>query len=282
MMAPTDRTSTGLPSCDETGETEALSGRLEDVGQDFDNESDFFRTEDPACLAVEPSRVGYFRQYLKDYFSHAFVPGMGTEAILAALGQHGRGGRWLDLGAGTSTLFWSLALDDVSEIWCCDVVPEALVVLNEFARSSRVPPCYQDVMTLLGKPASHVAEMRARLRTYVVFNALANWPSAMSEDRFDLITAFGTLGIAPNETAFAASVEQIARHLAPGGRAIGTEWIRSPDFIARDGHDNRYLDKPVLEACARSSGLSLLDGTRLPIGGDPLYDHILVWAFAAR
>lgn len=267
-------------------ETEALSGRLDDIGQSFDNETGFLRTRQPATLPADPARIAYFRQYLADYFNDAFVPGMGAEAILAALSDHGgtalgRPCRWLDLGAGTSTLFWSLALDAVHEIWAADVIPEALIVLDGFARASHVPPCYGDVMAMLGRPPDHLARMRRRMAGYLVFNALTTWPSAMAGERFDLITAFGTIGIMPDAASHGACIAEIARHLTPGGRIVGTDWIRSPAFIARDGHDNRYLDRPALEAAAGMAGLTLRHGMKLPIQGDPLYDHILIWAFAA-
>lgn len=267
-------------------ETEALSGRLDDVGQIFDNETGFRRTARPSDLPADPERLAYFRRYLADYFNDAFVPGMGAEAILAVLAEHGgpggRVGRWLDLGAGTSTLFWSLALERVDEIHAVDVIPEALIVLDGFVRAGRVPPCYRDVMAMLGRPADHLAEMRRRMAGYMVFNALGPWPRALDPERFDLVTGFGTVGILPDAASHAACIAEIARHLAPGGRIVGTDWIRSQAFIDRDGHDNRYLDRPALERAADLAGLELLHGTRLPIRGDPLYDHILIWAFAAR
>jgi len=62
---------------------------------------------------------------------------------------------------------------------------------------------------------------------------------------------------------------------------VGADWVRRPEFIARDRFDNGYLDAALVARAAEAAGLRLLDCERAPIAGDPCYEALLVWTLAA-
>jgi SAM-dependent methyltransferase len=257
-----------------------LVGWIKGMEAGFSNERDALSRESFAAAGLDSGRLAYFRLYQEKYFNDRFVRGQGTEEILSNLERHGASGRWLDLGSGTTTLFWSIPLQGITSISCCDLVPEALAVLEELARSGKIPPCYQEALEMFGKPPSHLAEMSRRLDRFLVFDTLAPWPSWLAAKPFDLITAFGNFGIAPTPERYAACFGEIVRHLAPGGRAVGADWVRRPSFIAEDGHDNSYLAPALVALSGRQAGLTVLDCRQVAIAGDPQYDGVICWAMA--
>lgn len=258
-------------------ETENLVGWMKEAATDFRNERDFRTFSSLASERLRPERLSYFGTYFDLYFQAAFIPGQGTEHILEALSTWNRGGRWLDLGAGTTTLFWSIALSEVTEITAADVVVEALAVLDQFARSSELPPCYRDVLRMLGRSVEHLNAMRERLRRFVTLDSLSAWPSALARERFHQITAIGHFAMAASAAHYAECVRHASAHLLPGGRLLGADWLRRPEFIASDGHDNSYLDERVIAEAAAKSSLKLVHCARADIAGDPHYRELLIW-----
>lgn len=205
---------------------------------------------------------------------------MGTERILDLLSRS-RGGRWLDLGAGTSTLFWALATTGVTEIVCGDITLEALAVLDAFVRSARLPPCYADVMAMYRKGSSDLGRLRALDWRYWVFDALQDWPLQVAAERFDMVTAFGLFGIAGTAEAYRRCFVRAARHLSPGGSLIGADWIRRPERAAESGRDYAFIGQPVIAQAAPEAGLSLGRCEVFAIAGDPVYGALVAWSMEA-
>ena len=68
--------------------------------------------------------------------------GQGLEDIIFSLQEYsGSPSKWMDLGAGVVTLFWSISIhtDSLKSIDVCDLVPEALFVLKKFILSDEIP-----------------------------------------------------------------------------------------------------------------------------------------------
>lgn len=253
-------------------------GWIKDAAPEFDNQRHFRTIEDFSDVRLNPENLEYFETYRRLYYNDRFIPGQGTEAILDQLSRLGTHGRWLDLGAGTTTLLWSIPLMEIHSIDCCDLVVEALAVLARFGASEDVPPCYADVLHAHGRTPEHLHAMRRKLRRFLVFDGLSAWPEELASDRFDLITAFGVLSTAPDPEAYSTALEAAAAHLAPGGRAIGADWLRSVAFAESDEHDNSYLGRAQVLTAARRAGLRPLECSRQPIVDDPHYDAVLCWA----
>jgi SAM-dependent methyltransferase len=276
MSSPSNQPSQPPDAEPATLDTDVV-GWIKDAAPGFDNERHFRAIGDFSGIRLDPDHLKYFETYSRLYYYDRFIPGQGAEAILEQLSRFGTRGRWLDLGAGTTTLLWSIPLREISSIDCCDLVVEALAVLARFAESEDIPRCYADVLSAHGKTAEHLCAMRRKLRRFLVFDGLRPWPTVLAADRFDLITAFGVLSIAPDPEAYATALEEVAAHLAPGGRVIGADWVRKAAYIESDSHDNSYLERSQVVTAARQAGLRPLECCRQPIVEDPHYDAVLCW-----
>lgn len=265
---------------DETASTKSnsIGGWIRGADDGFDNDRDFRSLPELADVPLDPQKVRYFQAYQNEYFNQAFLPDQGTEEILDALAAVPTAGDWLDLGAGTSTLFWALPVSGLRSITCADVIPEPLAVLDSSVREGVLPRCYSDVLEMRGIPPEHVNAKRHLFHRYLLLDALKPWPAAMAGERFDLITAIGIFGLAAGPNAYAACFPQVAAHLRIGGYAVGADWIRSPDFVAQEGHDNSYICEDLTRQAIAHAGLEIVSCQKVRIKGDRLYDDVVVWA----
>jgi methyltransferase family protein len=235
------------------------------------------RREDLRTLALDAYRLRYFRTYRAKYFFDRFVAGQGTEAILDLLTRVPAPQKWLDIGAGTTTLFWAIPLTGVHAIDCCDLSPEALSVLSDFVASDEVPPCYRQVLAMFGKDSSHLADMRRRFRNFIVMNAMSVWPPALSGGGYDLISAIGLFGLAASPHGYRDAIRNVVSQVATGGYLMGADWVRSTFFVEQEGHDNSYVDSALVAEAGHEAGLTLVTSTDCAIEGDPLYSRLVVW-----
>lgn len=261
------------------GKINAVGGWLKDADAHL---SRAYRSlVDVSETELDAERIAYFEDYRERYFNDRLMPGQGVEQILAALNEHGgRPERWIDIGAGVTTLFWSIGVDRPKEVAVCDLVPEALHVLAKFKAGDELPGCYRDAMALLGRTEEEFSTVRRLPWTYHVFDCLTDWPSSPAlAGRFDLITAIGCFGLARDAQGYETAFRSAAAKLAPNGRLIGVDWIRSRRFIEMEGHDNRYLTPDLTADCANRELLRVLGLQKVNIEGDPYYDSLIVWAF---
>jgi hypothetical protein len=257
-------------------EVEAIGGWLKDADAGLDRR--YRRLGDIATL--DPQRVAYFEDYRTRYFHAPLIPGQGVEPILETLARHGGApNRWIDLGAGVTTLFWAIGVNAPRAVAVSDLVPEALAVLSRFKMSDELPPCYADALRLVGKSAMDLEAVRRLDWSYHVMDCLAPWSISAEHGGFDLISAIGCFGLAASPALYARAFAAAAGNLARRGRLVGVDWIRSALFVEREGHDNRYLGERLAAECGAAAGLKLLDLATVPIAGDDFYDSLIVWAF---
>lgn len=257
----------------------AVTGWLRDAGASFDNKRDFANLRSLSSEHLDESRVAYFESYLDEYFSGEFRTGQGTEHILGFLAKYGAGGRWLDIGAGTTTLFWALPLDRVETIVAADIVPEALVVLREFCKRKDPPACYRQVMNIFNKDHEHFSRMCESLTDYYAFDIFQDWPADVAKaGPFDMVTAFGVLGLGGSPETYKRCVENLSSRLARDGVFIGANWVRSRELNDRDPVETAYIDQGFIELVLDENGLELLELKEEKITGDPLYQSVLLWA----
>lgn len=262
-------------------DTTGVGGWVAGANADFDNRRDFWSARSFAGVSLDASLRHYFQSYLDQYFNERFMTGMGAEDILDALDAVPRAGRWLDVGAGTSTLLWSIPLKGIESVHCCDLVPEALAVLEDFVRGESIPRCYSDVLAMYGRDKRDLRDRRDRIEEFLIFDAHRPWPPEMKARRYELVTAIGNFGLCSTPEAYAACFRHLLPHLAEGGRVVGTDWIRSADFIAKEGHDNTYLGEDLTRAAAREAGLTVNICRKVAIAGDPHYDALIVWSLGS-
>jgi SAM-dependent methyltransferase len=225
----------------------------------------------------DEQRLALYRRYLGAYFAERFLAGQGTEEILSMMASVGDVDEWLDLGCGTTTLFWSIGLRSAGAIDCCDKHPEALKVLSDFLRSDDLPPCYVDALTLLGATNRHLDRMRRRFRAFIVADLMDSNSRVADLPEYGLVTVFGLLGLAPSAEMYGEALAEAARKVRGGGYLAGADWIRSAKFVERDGFDNRYLSMELTAAAAKAAGMTVLDVKEVRICDDSLYDRVIVW-----
>lgn len=258
----------------------AIGGWLKDADAGMDRRRR--RLADLETSAMNPDYIAYFEDYRGRYFNDRLIPGQGVEEILATLRKYGgTPDLWIDLGAGVTTLFWSIGVRDPGRVIACDLVPEALAVLSSFKEGKEVPPCYGQAMVRVGLSQADFDTTRRRPWDYHLFDCHAPWSLPEYADGFDLVTAIGCFGLAPDPARYAAAFGAAAANLRPGGRFVGADWARSAAFVDREGHDNGYVSAALSERCGAECGLRLLNCTRIAIKGDPYYDAVLAWAFSA-
>ncbi|MBB4906200.1 class I SAM-dependent methyltransferase [Actinophytocola algeriensis] len=257
---------------------EEVTGWIPESTREFSNETGFREITDWEHLNVDRASLAYFNTYAQKNFSGPLAHGMGTEQILAALDRWGGGGEWLDLGAGTSTLFWCCALEEVASITVVDASVEALVVLDRIVRSSRVPRCYRDALAMYGRDERHLARFRDAGWRYLVFDFSQTWPDAVPRSTYDLVTAFGCFGLADGPDHFHRSINETATRVAPGGTVIGANWLRTPDAIAEKGYDTTFLSTDFVADALETRGLEACEVTVVPIQGEEWYEAVVVWA----
>lgn len=258
--------------------TAAIGGWIRDAGAG--SFSDCRSLDDFPLAAMNAGHLAYFEDYRQRYFNDRLVAGQGVEDILFCLRDHGGSPRrWIDLGAGVTTLFWSIGVESPDAIAAADLVPEALHVLAAFKATDEVPPCYAEALRLVGKTPAALARLREKDWTFHIMNCLAPWATPSDGQGYDLVTAIGCFGLASGPDGYRTAFAAAAERLAPGGHLVGADWIRSGKFIAMEGHDNRYLSADLSQDCARACGLSARDARTVRIAGDDYYDSVIVWAF---
>ncbi len=229
-------------------------------------------------FVLSESRLAASRAYFSKYYSDAFHEGQGLEKILETLRRYGTSGTWLDLGAGPSTLLWSIPLSGITSITCNDVYPEPLAVLDTFAQSGTIPHCYRHALRLSGKSRRSFLASAIKIKEYAIFDALRRWPSCMARKRYDLITEFGCFGLAPKGSAFESCFGYLRPYLARHGRVIGANWKRSSRYVANNGGDNSYLSCDLVRHGAECFGFRALHCETVSIVGDRDYDAVIIWA----
>ncbi|MCA3561245.1 MAG: hypothetical protein IOC82_09500 [Aestuariivirga sp.] len=260
--------------------TDAIGGWLREA--DGDLRRDHRLLEQIAPSELSATHLAYFEDYRQRYFNDRLIPGQGVEEIQSMLLQHGGSPRnWADLGAGVTTLYWSIGVSPTGSICACDLVPEALHVLAGFKESAELPPCYGETLGLLGKTPADIEAVRRLSWSYHVMDCLAPWTIPGREAGFDLVTAVGCFGLAADAGAYRVAFQAACDALAPAGRLAGADWIRSARFIDMEGHDNRYLSASLASHCAREAGLTPLRVQEVTISDDPYYDAVIVWAFGS-
>jgi hypothetical protein len=211
--------------------------------------------------------------YWEQYYADEFIPGLGTEQILAALARIPAAGTWLDLGSGSESLLWSIALH-AGLLIAADRDPQRLRLLRDYAASGKPRGAYRTVLTLCGQDEHDFAERCRRLRAAVAADCLSGTRLPISAGCANLVTQFGLLGLAAGHGQFLRAWDACHEPLAARGWIAGANWNApaQPGRVTLTEHLYRA-------ACARS-GVTLLHIERVPITADPDFDS--VWIYLGR
>ncbi len=228
-------------------------------------------------LIVDKKEYSKQLEYFNKYYNDKFVRNQGTEQILEMVHKYCPGGKWLDVGCGSTTLFWSLMTKNITTIYCADYNIEALRVLNKFSNESLLPKCYKEVIEKYQLSNDILRDNKLKIKKYAYFNALETWPDEITKEKFDFITQFGLFGLCRNEADYIKCFDQVRRAAAEGAIIIGVNWILSEEYSNKRGVYNNYISKQIVQQACIQNNLLLLENMDVRIVGDKDYDRVSIW-----
>lgn len=222
---------------------------------------------------MTPRTIADADRYWERYYSREFIVGLGTEHILTALQQSSAARTWLDLGSGSESVLWSIALD-AQRLIAVDLDPHRLNLLRDYAAAGKPRGAYQTVLDLCGRSRRDFAQRCGSLAATVIADCLTGRPLPLRDGCADLVTQFGLLGLASGPDQFLASWMTCHAPLAASGWAAGANWnATNPAGRVR-------LSANLYTRAFADSRITPLLIRRVPITADPDFDS--VWIYLGR
>jgi hypothetical protein len=211
--------------------------------------------------------------YWERYYGSEFIFGLGTERILAALRQVPPAGTWVDAGAGSESLLWSIALA-TRRLIAIDHDEQRLRILRAYADSRKPRGAYETALALCNRTPADFAARCASLSATLSADCLNGASLPLREGSADLVTQFGLLGLTTSPGHFTRAWETCHEPLTPGGWAAGANWTaaRQPGRV--------HLDRQLYRDALTKSGMTPLLIEQVPVSGDPDFDS--VWIYLGR
>ncbi|SHG79730.1 methyltransferase domain-containing protein [Streptoalloteichus hindustanus] len=214
--------------------------------------------------------------YWRRYYAERFRFGLATEDILAVLMQIPPIDSWADLGSGSESMLWAIALRACRFV-AVDADPQRLEILRQFAARGRPRGVHATALRLCGRTDSNAFEMRCRSLSAVVrADCLAQSLPAdphLIPGSFELITQFGLLGLCRDAEHFTTSFTHLHFLLTPGGWTAGANWV------ARDSRGRVELTEQLYRNAATRAGVNLLLLKKIT-SADP--DFPAVWIYLGQ
>jgi hypothetical protein len=211
--------------------------------------------------------------YWEQYYLNEFIFGLGTEHILAALQQVPPTRTWIDLGAGSESLLWSIALD-THRLVAVDYDEQRLRILCAYADARQPRGAYRTALALCGRVPDDFTARCERLADTLVADCLTGPSLPLRPGCAGLLTQFGLFGLTPDPGHFIRAWTTCHESLAPGGWAAGANWtaLRQPGRVR--------LTRQLYQAALSQSGIAPLLIQQVPVTGDPDFDS--VWIYVGR
>ncbi|AOS66065.1 methyltransferase domain-containing protein [Actinoalloteichus hymeniacidonis] len=213
-------------------------------------------------------------KYWRRYYAERFRFGLGTEDILAALMTIPPIPTWVDLGCGSESMLWAIALR-AQQLVAVDVDRTRLKILGRFAELARPRGVHTTALALCGRaePDDFLARCRSLVARVCADCLNGSLPADLTATAFDLVTQFGLLGLCRNDEHFTTRFAEIHRLLAPGGWTAGANWV------ARDRSGRVQLNRRLYQHAATQAGVHLLFLKRITTA-DPEFPA--VWTYVGR
>jgi hypothetical protein len=222
---------------------------------------------------MTPHTIADAREYWARYYSGEFVFGLGTENILAALQQIPPASTWLDLGAGSESLLWSIPLD-AQQLIAVDLDPRRLALLRGYAAARQPRGAYQTALDLCRRSPAEFARRCSCLAATVIADCLTGQPVPARDGCADLVTQFGLLGLTTGHEQFLAAWKNCHQPLAVGGWTSGANWTAASE------RGRVHLSSQLYAAAFDQARITPLLIEHIPITSDPDFDS--VWIYLGR
>jgi len=213
-------------------------------------------------------------EYWQRYYAEQFRFGLGTEDILAALMTIPPVGTWVDLGSGSESMLWAIALR-ARRLVAVDADPARLAILGAFTERATPRGVHATALQLCGRAApgdfrARCGSLAARVQADCLDGPL---PRVLTGDPAELVTQFGLLGLCRDDRHFTARFVELHRLLAPGGWSAGANWAAAQSAGRVELTRRLYLD------AAAEAGVRLLLLKRIETA-DPEFP--VVWTYVGR
>lgn len=203
--------------------------------------------------------------YWDTYYADEFVFGLGTEHVIELLNEIPPVDSWIDVGAGSESLFWACALS-AERLVAVDTEPARLALLWRSSHASAPRGSYRTVLRLSRRTAAEWATVRSSLVGTVVADCLTATPPVAQ--RADLVTQFGLLGLTETRAQFQRSFAALAQLAHPGG------WIAGANWMATGRPDRLLLDEELYRASLQRCRVTDVRLRRIA-SADPEYPYLL-------
>lgn len=215
----------------------------------------------------------YYQQYFENNFNEELIPGHGIEACLDWASTCFRPGRWIDVGAGPCSMFWSVTAPiNIDAIALADLSRVPLDMTAELIRTRNWPPAYIQALHYLGKTEDHLNTLANAPLKIHEFNAFEKWPDV---GMFNSISAFGLAGIAESTSTLDTLLTEAKDHLAPGGALFGASWVFSDTYAMKLKGRKQYLSS-LAERLA-THGYEDIQTTKVSLTADENYSGIMLF-----
>ena len=222
---------------------------------------------------MTPQTIAGASEYWEQYYGSEFVFGLGTEHILAALRQVPPTGTWIDAGAGSESLLWSIALE-TSRLIAIDHDEQRLRILRAYADARQPRDAYKTALALCDRSQGDFTVRCESLSAALVADCL-NGPSLpLMPGSAGLVTQFGLLGLTTSPGHFIRAWAACHEPLAADGWTAGANWT------ATRQSGRVRLDRQLYQATFAQSGMRPLLIEQVPVSGDPDFDS--VWIYLGR
>ncbi|MGH3899727.1 MAG: class I SAM-dependent methyltransferase [Pseudonocardiaceae bacterium] len=213
-------------------------------------------------------------EYWQRYYAEQFHFGLGTEDILAALMSIPPVNTWVDLGCGSESMLWAIALR-ARQLVAVDDDAQRLDILRQFTAVGRPRGVHTTALQLCGRtdPRDFPARCRSLAALIRADCLTGSLPADLTANPVELVTQFGLLGLCRNTEHFTTCFTSIHRLLTPGGWSAGANWV------ARHPRGRVELTEQLYRTAAARAEVHLLLLKRIEIA-DPEFPA--VWTYVGR
>ena len=180
---------------------------------------------------------------------------------------------WLDLGAGSESLLWSIPLD-VGQLIAADLDPDRLALLRRYAAAEQPRGAYRTVLEICGRGVADFATRCSGRTATVVADCLTKQPVPFRDGTASLVTQFGLLGLTSDHRDFLACWNSAHPTMVQW-------WLVCRGQLER-GYGLRLKPSQALQAalcgCIRRVWDRPLAIERVPVDGDADFDSVWIYS----
>jgi|GEM_PF-2148211 len=228
-------------------------------------------------LDFDKERYDYYFNYYRHNFNSELQPNLGTEIVLDMVHELGEIKTLIDLGSGTSTLFWMLPLQNVETIIYNEIYKEPVYIFHNYViKNDSLAKCYYEILKRYGYPSEHIGYIKNKIKEFHLFDVRSYW-KINTNTKFEIITQFGTFGLSRNEEEFFRCIENSSKNLSDHGSIMGANWVMKNHLIKEKSIDNHYLSTDLIKKSAISLNMKVTVNEMYKIN-DRDYEGILIWS----